>query len=71
VETNDLRWLAFYFTITNSNFTSHKIFFTEFIKGKWSTPDTAPFSFRLSHYGPERLLRYLKIVTWVGRDYTR
>jgi Tol biopolymer transport system component len=43
---------SFYFTITNSNFTSQKIFFTEFIDGNWSTPDTAAFSQKFNNHEP-------------------
>jgi hypothetical protein len=43
---------AFYFTITNSNFTSQKIFFTEFTNGLWSKPDTAVFSKRFNNHEP-------------------
>ena len=43
---------AFYFTVVNSNFTSQKIFFTECIKGKWSTPDTATFSKKFNNHEP-------------------
>jgi Tol biopolymer transport system component len=43
---------AFYFTVVNSNFTSQKIFYTEFKKGKWSAPDTASFSKKFNNHEP-------------------
>lgn len=43
---------AFYFTVVNSNFTSQKIFFTEYKSGKWSTPDTASFSKKFNNHEP-------------------
>jgi Tol biopolymer transport system component len=42
----------FYFTVVNSNFTSQKIFFTEYKNGKWSTPDTASFSRKYNNHEP-------------------
>lgn len=43
---------SFYFTVVNSNFTWQKIFFTEYSKGKWSTPDTAVFSKEYNNHEP-------------------
>lgn len=43
---------AFYFTITNDNFTAQKIFFSEFKNGKWSNPDTASFSKKFNNHEP-------------------
>jgi len=43
---------AFYFTITNSDFTSQKIFYTEFNEGRWSKPDTASFSKKYNNHEP-------------------
>jgi Tol biopolymer transport system component len=43
---------SFYFTITNSDFTSQKILYTEFINGQWSIPDTASFSKRYNNHEP-------------------
>jgi len=43
---------SFYFTIVNSNFTSQKIFFTEYKSGKWTTPDTASFSKKFNNHEP-------------------
>lgn len=34
----------FYFTITNENFSSQKLLFCEYVKNKWTKPDTASFS---------------------------
>jgi len=43
---------AFYFTVVNSTFTVQKIFYTEFINSKWSTPDTASFSKKYNNHEP-------------------
>lgn len=43
---------SFYFTVVNSNFTSQKILFTKYSKGKWSTPDTAVFSKKYNNHEP-------------------
>lgn len=43
---------AFYFTIPNSNFTSQKIFFTEYSNGEWSKTDTASFSKKFNNHEP-------------------
>jgi len=34
----------FYFTVTNGNFSSQKLFFSEYVRNKWTKPDTARFS---------------------------
>jgi Tol biopolymer transport system component len=33
-----------FFTVTNGTFSSQKLFFSEFVKNKWTKPDTASFS---------------------------
>jgi Tol biopolymer transport system component len=43
---------SFYFTVVNSNFTSQKIFYSEFKKGRWSKPDTASFSKMFNNHEP-------------------
>jgi Tol biopolymer transport system component len=43
---------SFYFTVVNNNFTSQKIFYSEFRKGKWSKPDTASFSKKFNNHEP-------------------
>lgn len=43
---------AFYFTITNTDFTSQKILYTKFHDGKWSKPDTASFSKKYNNHEP-------------------
>jgi len=43
---------AFYFTITNHDFTSQKIFYTELHDGKWSVQDTASFSKKYNNLEP-------------------
>lgn len=43
---------CFYFTVVNNNFTSQKIFCSEFRKGIWSKPDTASFSKRFNNHEP-------------------
>jgi Tol biopolymer transport system component len=43
---------SFYFTITNEDFTSQKIFFTEYLNNKWTKPDTAIFSQTFNNHEP-------------------
>ena len=43
---------SFYFTVVNNDFTSQRIFYTEFKKGSWSKPDTASFSKRFNNHEP-------------------
>jgi Tol biopolymer transport system component len=43
---------SFYFTVVNSDFTSQKIFYTEYKKGSWSKPDTASFSKKFNNHEP-------------------
>ena len=43
---------SFYFTIANSDFTQQKIFFCEFINGKWTEADTASFSKKYNNHEP-------------------
>lgn len=43
---------SFYFTITNEDFTSQKIFFCEYLNNKWTKPDTASFSRTFNNHEP-------------------
>jgi hypothetical protein len=43
---------SFYFTVVNSDFSSQKIFYTEFKNGSWSKPDTASFSKKYNNHEP-------------------
>jgi Tol biopolymer transport system component len=43
---------SFYFTVVNNDFTSQKIFYTEFKNGAWSKPDTASFSKKFNNHEP-------------------
>jgi Tol biopolymer transport system component len=42
----------FFFTVTNGNFSSQKLFFTEYVKNKWTKPDTASFSKTFNNLEP-------------------
>ena len=43
---------SFYFTITNEDFTSQKIFFCEYLNNRWTKPDTASFSKTFNNHEP-------------------
>jgi len=43
---------SFYFTITNNDFSSHKILFCEYQNGKWTESDTASFSKLYNNHEP-------------------
>jgi Tol biopolymer transport system component len=43
---------SFYFTVVNNDFTSQKIFYTEYKDCSWSKPDTALFSKRFNNHEP-------------------
>jgi len=41
-----------YFTITNEDFTSQKILFSEYLNNRWTKPDTASFSKAFNKHEP-------------------
>jgi hypothetical protein len=42
----------FYFTITNENFSSQKILYSEYLNNQWTKPDTASFSKTYNNHEP-------------------
>jgi len=46
--------IMFYFTVTNGNFSSQKLFFSEYVRNKWTKPDTASFSKVFNNFEPAR-----------------